>query len=99
MLMLNQRLISAEEFCYDFLVSFRVALHIGNTVYQLRGDTGTIVSDSINSIFHLGQKFAEPGSLYLTEDVRPLLPAGLEKSFVSEGIYEGREILRMRRFF
>ncbi|MBP7583491.1 MAG: hypothetical protein KBA61_05635, partial [Spirochaetes bacterium] len=37
--------------------------HVGNTVYRVRGDTGSIISDSINSIFHLGQKYA-PDSSY-----------------------------------
>jgi hypothetical protein len=97
MLMLGQRSASGDECRYDFLLSFRSAIHIGNTVYEARGDTGKIISDSINSIFHLGQKYARPGNLYLTEDVREFVPAGLEKSFLTDGVYEGREILRMRQ--
>lgn len=96
-LMMNRAIFSVEDFDYDMIFSFRIALHVGNTVYETRGDTGEIVSDSINSIFHLGQKFAKPGNLYLTEDIEEFIPHGLEKSFLKEGIYEGREILRMRK--
>ena len=96
-LMMDRKFFSAEEFEFNVLFSFRIALHIGNTVYQSRGDTGEIVSDSINSIFHLGQKFAKPGNLYLTEDVKEFIPPGLEKNFLEAGKFEGREILRMRQ--
>lgn len=95
-LMLNRGIFSVEDFDYDMVFSFRIALHIGNTIYETRGDTGEIVSDSINSIFHLGQKYAKSGNFYLTEDVKEFIPPGLEKSFLDDGTYEGREIIRMR---
>ena len=96
-LILNRNIISAEIFDIDIFISYRIALHIGNTVYKKRGDTGKIVSDSINSIFHLGQKYAEPGALYLTKDVSEYIPKNLMKLFIPAGDYEGREIIRMRR--
>jgi len=96
-LMMYRGIFSVEDFDYDMIFSFRIALHIGNTVYEIRGDTGELVSDSINSIFHLGQKYAKPGNLYLTENMMEHVPHGLEKSFLDDGIYEGREIFRMRQ--
>ena len=96
-LMLDRQIISAEEIGYDLAISYRIALHLGNTVYQKRGDTGNIISDSINSIYHLGQKFANSGNLYLTENLERFIPAGLENYFLKEGEYEGRKILRMKR--
>ncbi|PKL40084.1 MAG: hypothetical protein CVV44_07675 [Spirochaetae bacterium HGW-Spirochaetae-1] len=95
-IMLNRRLINAEDMDHDLLLSYRIALHIGNTIYETRGDTGELISDTINSIFHLGQKYAEPGNLYLTAEMQPFIPRGLEKSFIPAGTYEGREIFRMR---
>ncbi len=97
-MMLDRGISSFEQFDYDILLSFRMALHIGDTVYQSKGNTGKIISDSINSIHHLKQNFAEPGHLYLTEVVKKYVPQGLEKFFVSAGNYEGREIFRLRDF-
>ena len=94
-LMLNRRIMSFEAFDYDMLLSYRIAIHIGDTTYQTRGDTGKIVSDSVNSIHHLKQNFAQPGNMYLTEDAYRFIPAGFEKFFVKAGTYEGREIYRL----
>jgi len=96
-LMLNRRIMSFENFDYDMLFSYRIAIHIGSTVYQSRGDTGKIVSDSVNSIHHLKQNFAEPGNMYITEDVQRFIPAGFEDFFLKAGTYEGREIYRLRQ--
>ena len=96
-LMISRKLMSAEIVHLDMSLSFRIAMHIGNTVYKTRGDTGTIISDSINSVFHLGQKFAEPGGFYLTNDIFIYTPAGIMNLFVPAGDYEGRSILRMKR--
>ena len=95
-LMLNRKLASIEMFDFDILPSYRVVLHIGSTVYRSRGQTGNIVADSVNSLFHLGQKFARPGNLYLSEDVVPFVPKGLADLFVRAGSFEGREIHRLR---
>jgi hypothetical protein len=96
-LIMNRNIISAEQFDVDILLSYRIAMHLGNTVYQKRGETGNIISDAINSVFHLGQKYADPESLTMTEILSPFIPQGLEKLFVPAGEYEGRKILRMRR--
>ncbi|MBN2160746.1 MAG: hypothetical protein JW807_15260 [Spirochaetes bacterium] len=94
---INRKLMSAELIYHDINLSYRIALHIGNTVYQSSGETGEIVSDTINSIFHLGQKFAEPGGLYMTDDIFILTPSGMMNFFVPAGEYEGRNIFKMRR--
>lgn len=97
-MMLDCAISSFEGFDYDMLLSSRLALHIGDTVYQERGDTGKIVSDSINSIHHLKQNFAEPGHMYLTEETRRFIPSGLAEFFIHAGRYEGRDIYRFRKF-
>ncbi len=95
-MMLGRKVFSIEESGFNAMVSYRIALHIGNTVYRVKGETGTLVADSLNSIFHLGQKFARPGHFYLTSEVFAFAPKALRDFFVPAGSYEGREILRMR---
>jgi len=95
-LVLSRKIFSAEGTNVNIMYSYCIALHIGNTVYQRRGNTGTIVSDSINAIFHLGKRFLQPGNFYLTTDVLKHAPEGLKKPFVPAGCFEGLEIMRMR---
>jgi len=94
-MVLDSSIASSEEFALDFRLTHRIALHIGNTVYKSRGNTGTIVSDSINSIFHLGQKFAGKGDFCITGEVSEFIPRGLEKCFADAGTFEAREIKKM----
>ncbi|HUZ17069.1 MAG TPA: hypothetical protein VMV68_01705 [Spirochaetia bacterium] len=96
-MILNRTIISAEEYDFDTLLSYRIALHIGNTLFRPRGSTGTIISDTVNFIFHLGHQFAEPGGFYLTSAVYPFVPKGLEGSFAETGTFEGVKCYRMKR--
>lgn len=95
-LILNRPIISAEEYKYHTTITYKLALHIGNTIYRSRGNTGTIVSDSVNFLFHLGQKFAKPGNFYITEPVTRYIPENLKSCFVSAESFEGIPISRMR---
>lgn len=94
-LMLNRGLFSVEKMSLDVLLSYRIAFHVGTTIYEERGHTGSIVSDSINSIFHLGQKYATPGRLYCTETIYSIAPSHLQEGFILDGDYEGRKIMRL----
>lgn len=91
---INHTIISLEQCRLGLTVSYRIALHLGNTVYRTRGETGTIISDSINSLYHLGQKFARPGDLLLTEEMERFIPSGIKDLFVNTGVYEGRCIYK-----
>jgi hypothetical protein len=95
-LILNRKLIHAEELHCRVPFSFRIVLHIGNTIYRQKGKTGTLVSNSINSIFHLGKKFAKPGNFYITKEVYRYIPEKFRSYFISVGEYEGFDVLRMR---
>ena len=95
-MVLNRTMISAERYRYSTLISYRIALHIGNTVYKSRGNTATIVSDAVNFLFHLGHQFAQPGNFYLTAPVLPFVPEGFEDCFVSVGDFEDTAVCRMR---
>jgi len=94
-MMMNRVIISVEDCDLGTLLSYRIVLHVGNTVYRVRGDTGSIISDSINSIFHLGQKYARPRQFVLTENVEPFIPSGVRDLFKGEGVFEGRMIYRL----
>ena len=57
------------------LVSFRLALHVGNSEYREK-NTGTINSAPLNLTCKLG-KNAPPGSYLITEDAYKFTPASL----------------------
>jgi len=97
-LIVNAPIASCEDFPFKMEISYRLALHVGETVYKERGNTGTIVSDTINFTFHLGQKFAKPDNFYITEEVYNRIHPGLKELFLSEGVFENRNILRLRKF-
>jgi class 3 adenylate cyclase len=77
-------------------LSFRMALSVGTTVYR-EGDTGRIISDAVNSIFHLGRRYTGPAQFVLTSDAYELVPQALRDYFQPAGSYEGRRIHRMLR--
>jgi class 3 adenylate cyclase len=95
-MVLNRVIINVEDFAIRSPISFRLALHVGNTVYRNKGETGTIVSDAVNYVFHLGERFTRPGCFTITETAAAYMPHTLESYFLREGEYEGREIFRMR---
>ena len=93
---LDRIITSAEYYTYDTIITYRMALHIGKTVYESRGNTGKIVSDTVNFMFHLGQKYLTSQNLFLTEEVVPFLPEGLRGCFTDAGTFEGVAIERMK---
>lgn len=97
-MLLNRLLISVEDFNHHSPVNIRAAMHLGKTVWQSRGKTGTIISDSINSIFHLGTQHAPLNCLDITADVYEQLQPGLKSLFKDAGTFEGRNIYRLQQF-
>lgn len=94
-LILFKHLYDVEQSVFPGFVSFRTVLHIGNTVYR-EEDTGGLISDSLNSIFHLGQHFAPPGSFCATAEALEYAHPALRGFFRECGSFEGRRIYRMR---
>lgn len=94
-LMLFKHLYDIEGSHFPHFLSFRTALQIGNTPYT-EENTGHIVSDSLNSIFHLGQQFVRPGNFCVTEEVMQFGHPVLRDYFLNADTFEGRKILRMR---
>ena len=95
-MVLNRPVENVQSFHLNTPLSFRLALHLGSTVYRHKGETGHIVSDSVNFIHHLGRRFTPPSAFTITADVHRLVPPGLEDLFVPLGNFEHRSIYRMR---
>ncbi len=93
-LKLFKYIFDVEDSLFPGFVSFRVALHLGNIVYT-RVAKGHVISDSINSVVHLGKKFAEPDNFCITKDVYNFLHGGLVRFFKHAGEFEGRHIYKM----
>jgi len=93
---IDRRIISVEQYSYNSLITYKMALHIGNTLYQKRGNTGTLISDTVNFTFHLGQKFLGTGEFCLTEPVEQFLSEGLKDCFAPAGEFEHTAIYRMK---
>lgn len=92
-------LLGYEKLGLPFPLSFTFALHYGNTEFAVPGKTGTIVSDAVNYIFHLGAKRAEAGCLTVSADAATdAIPDRFSDLFVSAGSYEDRAIVRSKRY-
>ena len=95
-LVMNRIIFSAEEYTYSTILSYRMSLDIGNTKYLTSGNTGNIISDSVNFIFHFGKQYALPGNFYLTGRVHEDIPPGLMDKFSPSERFEDRSIYRMK---
>jgi len=79
-------------------VNFIFTLHYGSINYSPPGKTGTVVSDAVNYVFHLGPKKAEPGRLTISDEIPDgSIPQALEDCFVSAGEFEGRKIWHTKK--
>ncbi|MDR1429217.1 MAG: hypothetical protein LBI85_02925 [Spirochaetaceae bacterium] len=99
-MLLNTPLIAHEVFGMAAIpLEFTLALHYGKTAYKPPGKTGTVVSDAVNFVFHLGHKYAGRGRLTISNEVpEEAVPEGVRDLFVSAGEYEGRTLIHSRRF-
>ena len=93
---LYKYLYDIEESRFPHFVSWRMAAHLGEVAWRERA-TGTLVSETLNSVFHLGQQFVPAGQFHVTEAVRELAGEPMRRFFVPAGQFEGRRIWRMRR--
>jgi hypothetical protein len=94
--MLSRRLVSVEQNIQKLLFSYRLVLMNGSTIYRERGKTGRIISDAVNSLSHIGMKFAKPGNCYIARDIHDELSANLKKCFTSAGTFEQVPLLRLK---
>ena len=92
-------LIAIESLGLTIPVNFVFAMHYGSIRYSPPGKTGTVVSDAVNFIFHLGGKKAEPGRFTISGELPDgSIPKALEDCFVSSGEFEGRKTWHTKKF-
>lgn len=96
-LFLNRHLISVENPDFDMGMTYHLVIHIGETIYEDRGFTSELISDSVNTIFHIGNQFSEKDSLYITEDAEKFIPLRLRDFFEDKGMFENRHIKKMKK--
>ncbi|GAB1483692.1 hypothetical protein MASR2M78_25080 [Treponema sp.] len=96
--LINLHLLSCEYFALETPPPLIFALHRGETVYKPPLSTGTVVSEDVNFIHHLGVKRAEKGRLSITGSAFSALPPRLGDLFIEAGIFEGHQIRASRRF-
>jgi len=95
-LQMNRIIFSAEEYTYNTILTYKIAMDIGNTQYLTSGNTGNIISNSVNFIFHFGKQYAQAGNLYLTGRVHEDIPPGLMDIFYSVDRFQDRSVYRMK---
>lgn len=95
----NMQLISFEQFRLEQeTVSLSFSLRRAPVPWQKPGKTGTVISDALNYIFHLGRRFTPPGSIDLVDGLGAELPPRLAARLESAGDFEGRPVERFAGF-
>jgi hypothetical protein len=98
-MIISAPVIALETLGLSIPANFIFALHYGSVCYKPPGKTGTVVSDAVNTVFHLGLKKAVPGRLTITSDLPDVsIPKTLQDLFISCGEYEGRTIWHTKKF-
>ncbi|MDR0323060.1 MAG: hypothetical protein LBI12_01270 [Treponema sp.] len=98
-MIVSSPLIVMETINLKLPANFTFALHYDSLNYYPPGRTGTIVSDAVNFIFHLGAKKAEPGRLSVSGEIpEKTIPQTLLDCFVSAAEFEGRRIWHTKKF-
>lgn len=95
-LMLSRRSLSIDMREHKVLLSYRIVLLNGSTIYHERGKTGRIISDAVNSLSHIGIKFAAPGNFYITDELAKKLKSDFRECFTPAGEFEGLTLQRMK---
>lgn len=99
-ILISTPLVISEHFgLVNIPADFRFALHYGKTPFRAPGKTGTIVSEAVNFIFHLGTKFAAPGRISISGDVPDeSVPDELKDMFAGAGTFEDHVIIHSKKF-
>ncbi|MDR2069170.1 MAG: hypothetical protein LBP71_04810 [Spirochaetaceae bacterium] len=97
--LMDTSMIMVETLGLSIPAGFVFALHYGKTPYRAPGKTGTVISDAVNFIFHLGSKCAEIDRLTLSGELPgEALAPQLADIFIPAGSFEGRDLRHSRRF-
>ena len=79
-------------------MNFRFAFHSGRTMWRKPGATGSVVSEDVNFVFHLGMKVAGDGYILASADAQKVIPVYLRDLFTGAGDFEGRSLIASRKF-
>jgi hypothetical protein len=93
---LNKRIARFSHF--ERKTTFRFILHLGSAPFYKRGNTGNIISDSINSLFHMAYREGSRDELVISQEVKPFIPPTLLPIIGSEEEFEGRTLYRFKDF-
>lgn len=95
----NMRLISYEQLRLEQEVGcLYFCLRRCELPWQKPGQTGTVVSDALNYMYHLGRKFTPACAVDLVDDLAEALDPRLKALFVDAGNFENRPIRRFHGF-
>jgi hypothetical protein len=98
-MLISAPMITLEKINLKIPANFTFALHYGSLSYKPPGKTGTVVSDAVNFIFHLGAKKAECGRLSISGELPGVsIPKTLQDCFIPAGEFEGRSIWHTKKF-
>jgi hypothetical protein len=97
-LLLDRALVGYEAFRLEVPLTFRFAFHSGRTMWRKPGATGSVVSEDVNFVFHLGMKAAGDGYIVASGEAESAIPASLRDLFAAAGDFEGKPLLASRRF-
>lgn len=98
-MLVSAPLITLEKLNAKAPLNFIFSLHYGLVNYKPPGKTGTVVSDAVNNIFHLGAKKAQSGRLTVTDKLPDSsIPKSLIDCFFPAGEFEGNKIWHSRKF-
>jgi hypothetical protein len=97
-LLLDRALVGYEVFKLEVPLSFRFAFHSGHTQWRKPGATGSVVSEDVNFVFHLGMKAAGDGYILSSDEADGAIPDCLRDLFSAAGDFEGHSLKASRRF-
>ena len=97
-LLLDRALVGYEIFKLEVPLNFRFAFHSGRTMWRKPGATGSVVSEDVNFVFHLGMKVAGDGYILASADAQKVIPVYLRDLFTGAGDFEGRSLIASRKF-
>lgn len=95
----NMRLISFEQLRLEQEVGYLYfCISRCELPWQKPGQTGTVVSDALNYMYHLGRKFTPHCAIDLVDDLADTLDPRLKTFFTGVGSFENRPIRRFDGF-
>jgi hypothetical protein len=95
----NMRLISYEQLRLEQEVGcLYFCLMRCKLPWQKPGQTGNVISDALNYMYHLGRKFTPACTIDLVDDVAETLEPRLKAFFLDVGNFENRSIHRFQGF-